>query len=389
MKLGEWIGLVCLAAALYVLWQIKQLLLLAFTAVVIAIALNSLTRRVTRFGIPRRFAIPIVLSGSLLLAVLFLLGIVPPFAEQFTRLVELIVSGIQDLPNRIRLLEAQLPEQIRLPNLDEFLEWATGPDSALLNVFNNFFNNFFTFFNTSLQAAVQVLLVLILSIMLLSNPKAYRGGMLRLFPSFYRQRADAILQDCEVALCNWLAGIVLNSLFIFALSFIGLWLLGVPLLFAHALLAGVLNFIPNIGPTLSIVFPAMVTLLSPEPWKVIGVIILYVIIQQVESYWLTPTVMARQVSLLPAFTLIAQIFFASIFGFLGLVMALPLAVVAKTWIQELVIKDILDGWRSPSRKRWLGTLGMDPVLPAVAAPAEGPIQTPEPPLVAEGPSEDV
>ncbi|MEO0541751.1 MAG: AI-2E family transporter, partial [Cyanobacteria bacterium P01_A01_bin.105] len=289
MKLGEWIGLVCLAAALYILWQIKQLLLLAFTAMVIAIALNNLTRRVQHAGVPRRFAIPIVLSGTALLATLFLLGIVPPFAEQFTRLLELIVSGVQELPDRIRLLETQLPEQIRLPNLDEFLEWATGPDSSLLNVFNNFFNNFFNLFNSSLQVVVQVLLVIILSIMLLSNPHAYRSGMLRLFPSFYRQRADAIFQDCEVALCNWMAGIVLNSLFIFAFSFIGLWLLGVPLLFAHALLAGVLNFIPNIGPTLSIVFPAMVTLLSPEPWKVLGVLILYVIIQQVESYWLTKT----------------------------------------------------------------------------------------------------
>ncbi|NEP17282.1 MAG: AI-2E family transporter [Leptolyngbya sp. SIO4C1] len=342
MKLGEWLGLVCLIAALYVLWQIRQILLLIFTAVVVAIALNSLARQLQRLGLKRRMAIPIVVTGSLLLITLFFVGIVPPFAEQFTVLIELVLSGIQSIPDRLTILEEQLPGQLRLPNLEEFLDWLTSPDSAVLDVFNNFFS----FFNSSLKVLLQVLLVLILSLMFLGNPSAYRSGTLRLFPSFYRRRADGILEQCEVALCNWLAGILLNSLFVFALSFVGLSLLGIRLVFAHALLAGLLNFIPNIGPTLSLVFPAMVALISPEPWKVFAVVVLYVIIQQVESYWLTPTVMAHQVSLLPAFTLIAQIFFATMFGFLGLVLALPLAVVAKTWLQELVIKDILDSWQT-------------------------------------------
>ena len=58
--------------------------------------------------------------------------------------------------------------------------------------------------------------------------------------------------------------------------------------------------------------------------------------------------MAKQVALLPAFTLTAQLFFAGFFGALGLIMALPLAVVAKTWIEELVFKDILDKWKQTS-----------------------------------------
>ncbi|MEM7795496.1 MAG: AI-2E family transporter, partial [Cyanobacteria bacterium P01_C01_bin.118] len=228
------------------------------------------------------------------------------------------------------------------------LNWATSPDSAVLDVFNNFFS----FFNSSLRVLLQVLLVLILSLMFLGNPSIYRNSLLRLIPSFYRRRADGILQDCEVALCNWMGGIVLNSVFIFSLSFFGLWFLGIKLVLAHALIAGVLNFIPNVGPTISLIFPAMVALISPEPWKVVPVIVWYVIIQQIESYWLTPTVMARQISLPPAFTLIAQICFATIFGFLGLVLALPLAVVAKIWLQELLVKDILDQWALSDSHPW-------------------------------------
>ena len=353
MKLGEWIGLISILATFYILWSIRAILLLVFMAVVVAIALNSLARRLQQRGIPRRFAIPAVLTTSFLIVTLFFLGVVPPFVEQFSDLIQLIISGARTLPETLNEIEARfLPEQLRFPELNEFLNWLTSPDSAVLDVFNNFFS----VFNSSLRVLLQGLLVVILSLMFLGNPAIYRNSLLRLIPSFYRRRADGILQDCEIALCNWMGGIVLNSVFIFSLSFVGLWLLGIKLVLAHALIAGVLNFIPNVGPTLSVIFPAMVALLSDDPLKIIPVIVWYVIIQQIESYWLTPTVMARQISLPPAFTLIAQICFAAIFGFLGLVLALPLAVVAKIWMQELLIKDILDRWETSAFTPWKSAL---------------------------------
>jgi predicted PurR-regulated permease PerM len=340
MKLGDWVSLLCFVAASYILWQIRPLLLLFFAAVVVALALNRLTRQIHKLNVPRRFAIPIAIALTALVAVLFVLGIVPPFIEQFRLLIELLVSFSQTLPARIVDLQARLPERIRLPEVTDFVAWLTAPDSAAINVFGNFFS----FFNSSLRVALQTLFVTVLAIMMLANPSAYLEGILLLFPSFYRQRARDIFDQCELALGNWLGGIIISSLFVFTLSFLGLVVLGVDLAFAHALLAGILNFIPNLGPTLSMVFPVVVALISEDPWKAIAVVVLYVVIQQIESYWLTPTIMAHQVSLLPAFTLIAQIFFATTFGFLGLLLALPLTVVTKTWLQELLIKDVLNNW---------------------------------------------
>ncbi|MHC5729985.1 MAG: AI-2E family transporter, partial [Nostoc sp.] len=108
-------------------------------------------------------------------------------------------------------------------------------------------------------------------------------------------------------------------------------------------LAGFFNLIPNLGPTMSVI-PAMAIAFLDEPWKAIAVLILYFFIQQIESNFITPVVMARQVSLLPAITLISQLFFVTFFGFLGLFLALPLTVVAKIWLQEVLIKDVLDKW---------------------------------------------
>ena len=155
------------------------------------------------------------------------------------------------------------------------------------------------------------------------------------------------LSKCEVALANWFGGIVINSVFVATLSGIGLLLLQIDLVLTHALLAALLNFIPNIGPTMSVVFPIMIALLD-APWKIVAVGILYIIIQNLESYWLSPIVMARQVSLLPAVTLASQIFFTTFFGIVGLILALPLTVVVKTWIEETLFKDILDPWQKKS-----------------------------------------
>ena len=123
----------------------------------------------------------------------------------------------------------------------------------------------------------------------------------------------------------------------------GLFVLGIPLPLAQAALAGILTFIPNVGPVLSVIPPMAIALLD-APWKSLAVLGLYVGIQQLETNVLTPIVMAQQVSLLPAVTLLSQVFFATFFGLLGLVLALPLTVVAQIWLKEVLIKDNLDNW---------------------------------------------
>ena len=146
----------------------------------------------------------------------------------------------------------------------------------------NVLSNFFALFSNSIFIVFQVLLVIVLTLMMLANPAPYRQGFLQLFPSFYRRRADEILVECEIALGNWFGGIIISSVSVGLLSGFGLMVLGIRLVLAHALLAGLLNFIPNIGPTLSVVFPLTIALID-APWKAIPVVIFYIIIQNIES----------------------------------------------------------------------------------------------------------
>ena len=338
MSLGKWIGFFAFIVSLYILWQIREVLLLIFAAVVLANALNVLVERFSRSGMKRAFAV--LLSIFLLLAVLvgFFLVIVPPFADQFQELSELVPKGIQRLSIWFEALQARISPQLMryFPTIDQLIQ-------QVQPFVNRLLGGGFTFFSSSLGVIFNLLLVIVLTLMLLADPAPYRKSFIRLFPSFYRRRVDEILDKCQVALRGWLVGILFNMFVIASLSFVGLLFLRVPLALAQAALAGILTFIPNIGPALSVIPPIAIALLD-TPWKALAVLILYILIQQVESNLLTPYVMAQQVSLLPAITLLAQVFFATFFGFLGLFLALPLTVVAQVWLKEVLVKDILDQW---------------------------------------------
>lgn len=353
MKLADWIGFLCFILALLILWQFRQIVLLIFTAIILAIALNSLVRWLQRFRLKRGIAAILALSLVVLFGTLFFSLVMPPFLTQFQQLIELAPRGFNQFIRWIdQLLEnppVWFPQDLefRVPTIPEIAQ-QIGP------LAQNVVGNFFAFFSNSLTTLLQLLLVVVLTLMFLTNPNAYRKLLVRLFPSFYRRRADEILSGCETALLLWMGGIVINSIFIAGLSAIGLLILGIPFVFAHALLAGVFNLIPNIGPAASVIFPVSVALLD-APWKALTVIVLYIVIQNLESYWFSPMIMQKQVSLLPAATLTAQIFFASFFGFLGLVLALPLAVVSKIWIEEAIMKDILDRWHGHTEKSFIDT----------------------------------
>lgn len=338
MNFGTWVGLVVFFIALYVLWQIKQLLLLLFTAIVLATSLNILVKSFQKRGIKRIYAVFLSMFLLIAVAVGSLWIVVPPFIDQFQALGKLVPQGIEKLDGWIDLLSERLD-----PRIISFL-----PDTEELNrqvqpLIQQFLGGGLTVFYSSLGVLLSIFLLFALTLMLLADPTPYRQGFKRLFPSFYRRRVEEILNLCTEGLEGWLVGILFNMLVIAVLSFIVLLLLGIPLALSQAILAGVLTFIPNLGPTMSVLSPMAIALIE-APWKSLAVLILYIIIQQAESNVLTPIVMAQQVSLLPALTLLSQLFFATFFGFFGLFLSLPLTVVGQIWFKEAIIKDVLDNW---------------------------------------------
>ncbi len=338
MGIGRWIGFLAFAIALYILWQVRQVLLLVFAAIVFATALNSLVKSLQRFGLKRGGAVLVSIVTLIVLMALFVGLIVPPFITQSQQLIELVPKGLDRVQAWFDQMQQMIPGYSQyLPGVDDLVRQIQPLAARLLG-------NFFALFSNVLTVLLNILLVLILTIMMLINPQPYRRGFIALFPSFYRRRTDQILSLCEVSLVNWIIGILINMVVIGLVSGIALLILGVPLVLANALLAGLLEAIPNVGPVLSVIPPIAVALLD-APWKAVAVLILYIVIQQLEQYLLVPFVMSRQVSILPAVTLISQVIFAIFFGFLGLFLAIPLVIVGQIWVREALVRDILDHWR--------------------------------------------
>ena len=339
MRLGQWLGLLALVISLYILWQIRQVVLLLFAAAVLATVLNRVVRLIQRYHIKRGIAIGITITILLALIIGFFAVIVPRLVEQLQQLVSVLPQVSERITTWLNWLQSTIPgamfEQLRtLENISQQLQiWLT-----------RILGNFFVILNNSLIIILRLLLFLVLTIMLLVNPSQYRRVFVLAFPSFYRQRIDEILSESEESLVGWIKGTIIAMFVIALVSFIGLSVLGVPLPLVNAALAGLLEFIPNVGPTLSVIPPALLALLD-APWKAGAVILLYIAIQQFESLVLIPLIMKQEVEIMPVFTILAVVIFASLFGFLGLFLAIPLLIVVQIWLKEVLVKDVMNKWQ--------------------------------------------
>ena len=270
----------------------------------------------------------------LLLVIVVVVALVPPFSAQFRELIEQLPRAAQALQ---QLIGGDLSSAIQ-SNITNPEKWNLANSfSRVLQLAGNFG-----------IGLVQLVFVVAVALMLSVQPEDYRQVAVLMAPSYLRRRIAGVLDRCGQALSSWMVGVLISSVAVGLMAFVGLSLLGVKLTTANALLAGMLNVIPNVGPTLSVVFPMAVALLD-NPWMSLAVLALYVVIQNFESYVITPSVMHHQVKLLPGLTLAAQLIFTVIFGFKGLLLALPLAVCLQVVVRELLVRDVLDTWKRPRR----------------------------------------
>ncbi|EDY39678.1 conserved domain protein, putative [Cyanobium sp. PCC 7001] len=348
MRFGQWLGLLALAASLLLLWSLRQSLMTLFAAVVLAMALCTLVGWVRqRLGCGRPLAVLLSLGLVSVVAAILATAVIPPFIDQFAELVAKLPAAAATLLSLMRGWIAGA-SQMLYGRSDGSLDWLReglfssgttenlrGGALQLLGLAGGIGSGL-----------VQLLFVVAVALMITVQPVAYREIAVLLIPSFYRRRFRRVLIHCGEALSAWMGGVLISSLCVGVLAAIGLSLLDVKLVAANAVLAGLLNIIPNIGPTLSTIFPMSVALLD-SPLKALAVLLLYVGVQNLESYLITPSVMQHQLDLLPGLTLTAQLLFTVLFGPLGLLLALPLAVCLQVIVREVLIHDVLDGWKRP------------------------------------------
>lgn len=306
--------------------------LLLFAGIFFAVVLHaSATWFVKIIKMPYGFSLVLVL---LLIAGVFtvlIMWIGPAVGEQVTQMLDTLPKSLENLKDKItqtslgqRLFE-ELPSNPSdfVADKKAILSKVAGSFSATVNTF------------------ADVLIVLITGIFLASSPSTYTKGFIKLFRVSFRPRLRQVLAKVHDTLSKWMMAKLLSMVVVGVSTAIGLQLIGLPLPYALALIAGLFSFIPNIGPYLALA-PALLIALLEGTDVVLYVLILYFGIQMVESYLITPLIEKKMVALPPALTLMWMVLMGTLTGILGLILAAPLLAALIVLIKELYVKDELE-----------------------------------------------
>ena len=194
----------------------------------------------------------------------------------------------------------------------------------------------FPFLTTTVEAAAGIVLVLFLSIYLAADPELYRRGALALLPARRRKKGGEVLDRVAIVLRKWLVTQLIAMLVMGGVSTLGLLVLHVKAPFALGMLAGLFQFIPTVGPLLSSV-PAIAMAFLDSPEKAMIVIAVYIAFHFLESHILIPLLMKGGIDLPPALTVLSQALMALVFGFLGLMVAVPMLATVVVLVQMLYV----------------------------------------------------
>ena len=308
-------------AGLYFVWQVVDVVLMVFAAILLSLALHALAEpfsRYTRF--PERYAIfPVALMafGGIGL-VLYLFG-------------STLRSQVSDIITTLPSAWAGFEERFHLQGLGNDLlrraEAAAPSSDVVIAAVQGLTSNLF-------QVLLGIFLVVVGGLYFAVEPKLYRDLYLSCWPKEQRAHAARRLDAISWDLRSFLKAQLLAMLGVGVLTYIGLTILGLPSALALALFTGLAEFIPMVGPVVSAV-PALLIAFTIGLDSALWTLALFVVVQQTEGNLITPLLQQRMVSLPPAVTLFAVVAFGSLFGPLGVLLATPLTVLAFASMRDI------------------------------------------------------
>ncbi len=199
---------------------------------------------------------------------------------------------------------------------------------------------FFSIFSSTLAALAGLVVLVFVAIFVAADPGLYHRGLMHLFPHSSRAKAGEVLTATATTLRRWLLMQLIAMLAIGVVTTVALMLLGVRGAVVLGLIAGLLEFVPYVGPILSAV-PAIGMALVDGPDKVLYVVLAYLVIQQLEGVVLQPLLMKEGLELPPVLTILGQGLFSLVFGFLGLLLAVPLLATVMVPVKMLYVRDVV------------------------------------------------
>lgn len=326
------IGIIAITVSLFLLlWHLAYVLVLLFGGALFAVFLVGIASPLQSFIPLPRWSLVLLVAAvftSLLLLAGYSAG--PAVADQMVQLSEQLSGGLNQLES---YLKQQTWGEALLKWAQE--QWQQAPLSP-----GKLMGQVTGAFSTIFGAFADLFVMLFIGFYLALHPKPYIQGFLFLFPREKRDRLKEVMSSVYHALKWWLIGRATSMAAVGVLTAFGLWLLDMPLIMALALLAGLLSFVPFIGP-IAAAIPAILVGLIDSPSQALYVVLVYFIVQLLESNILTPYVQKQAVSLPPAVMLSGQMLMGAVFGLQGLALSTPMLVSMIVIVQMLYVCDVL------------------------------------------------
>ena len=313
----------------YFVYSITGVVLAFLLTILFSIILSAPVNYLHRRGVGRTWGMLTVIAVFAGVIYLFGLAVVPVVEAQSSQLVEdfpalleealALFNRVQEffgLGARVSLNGESLPDIGRQLLTGSAVSTAAGVGLTLA---------------TALSLG---LVVLIATVYMVIRPEPWVEGFVSLFPAGWRQRAREVLWEMYHAVQRWFIGQLAAMTFIAVFWAVSLWAIGVPFALLLGIFSGLVSFIPYVGATISVVLPLLLALIS-EPFTAVYVILAFVAIQQIEGNILQPVLMSRAVDLHPALVIFAILTMGTLFGIVGVFVAVPLVAVVQVLVREL------------------------------------------------------
>lgn len=322
ISLKSVIKVILLLLALVFLWRIRFILIAVFSAFVLMIGFAQLADWFTAKGLGKR--VSAVLSYLILILILasILFLIIPPLVIQLKGFVEQFPRYVAELN---QIYSANSLPGVKTEDLTAILSKQL--DGILTSSVNLIFD--------TVNVVLNFLTVAVLSFYMLIERDRIKNNLFRLFPNLPKERVTKLAHKIEKQVGGWLKGELILMFVIFLVTYVGLTLLRVEYALPLALLAGLLEAVPIIGPILSAV-PAVIVTFTVSPLMALGVIVLYILIQQIENNFLVPKVMQGVIGINPLLTILALLIGANFFGVVGAILSVPLAAILQVIIYDSI-----------------------------------------------------
>ena len=324
---ATFIKAVLIVLGVWFLWFVRDIVAIFVASLLLASLIDPFAHWLSERRIPRGLSVLNVYTILLTLTSLVLVLIVPAVTEQGGQLVDNISTYYLDASESIG--------QARQFSIDIGL--SDNLASSLDSFSQGLADSFGSLFSTVKGVAggfAALLIVLVLAFYMVVEEDKMRKYFKSLAPVEYQPYVTHMMKKMQLKLGQWLRGQIILGLVVGVTIYLALLALGVPYALLLAIIAGIMEIVPYVGPVISLV-PAAIIGFSVSPVMGVTVLILYIVVQQLENNILVPKIMQKVTGLNPIISILALLIGIKIGGLVGAILSIPLAMIFIVFIEDL------------------------------------------------------